>query len=210
MKYLEKYNFIAILLATAVILGFTPQKSAAQNHIKLDYDLSYTFGNTNDFISAVSTRGGTFAFGHHLTDQFSLGLKVGIHSFAETFEKDIFFDDNASIYGMQRRYINSFPVLLTGQYNLTYDTKAVPYIELGAGPYYFEMRRELGLYTFRNEYTWNFGFQPEVGLLIEINEALRLNVSATYHQLLENESIESQSYFNFGAGIMIYNMGGSY
>lgn len=209
MKYLKKNICITLIIAVG-LTGISVPKATAQNHIRLDYDLSYTFGNTNDFISAVSTRGGTFGFGHHLSDQFSLGLKVGIHSFYESYDKDVYIDDNVSIYGMQRRYINSFPILLTGQYNLTYDTKAIPYIEIGAGPYYFQMRREMGLYSHTNEYNWNFGFQPEFGLLIEINEALRLNVNASYHQILENQSIESQSYFNFGAGIMIYNMGGSY
>ncbi|MFW6257247.1 MAG: hypothetical protein ACOC11_00550 [Prolixibacteraceae bacterium] len=209
MKYLKK-NIYRTLVITVCLLGMSTSNSTAQSHIRLDYDLSYTFGNTNDFISAVSTRGGTFGFGHHLSDMFSIGLKVGLHSFSETFEKDVYLDDNVSIYGMQRRYINSFPILLTGKYNLTYDTKAIPYIEIGAGPYYFQMRRETGLFNYTNEYNWNFGFQPEIGLMIEVNESLRLNVNTSYHYILENQSIESQSYFNFGAGIMIYNMEGTY
>ncbi len=42
--------------------------------------------------SDATTRGGTFGFGHHLSDLFSIGLKVGLHSFSETFEKDVYID----------------------------------------------------------------------------------------------------------------------
>ena len=65
----------------------------------------------------------------------------------------------------------------------------------------------MGLYNYSNEYMWNFGFQPEIGLLLEINDAVSFSINAGYHQVLGNESIDTQSYFSLGAGIMLHNLG---
>lgn len=116
-------------------------------------------------------------------------------------------EDNVTIYGKQFRYINSFPVLLTVQYNLLEGIRMKPYIKFGMGGYYFQKRTDMGLYTFSNEYNWNFGIQPEAGILFPLNERIMINLNSRYNHILGNQSIDQQSYINIGLGIVFLKLG---
>ena len=113
----RKFQIIMLALLFPVF-GFFSRNSMAQNHIILGYDYSIPLGNTEEYIDANSFRGGSFEFGHHLTERMAIGLKVGLQTFYQELDKDTYTDDNVTIYGKQFRYMNSFPTLATFQYNL--------------------------------------------------------------------------------------------
>ncbi len=197
---------IFILLLT--ISGFYGQMVSGQNHIQLSYDYSFPTGETADYMGVSSFRGGSFEFGHHLTDRMSVGLKVGLHTFYEELEKDTYTDGNVTIYGKQFRYMNSFPALAIFQYNLMgEESRVIPYGKLGIGAYYFQKRTDLGLYTFTNKYQWSFGLQPEAGVLIPLTENIRINFNSRYNYIFENKEIGTQGYVSISLGIMFYNLG---
>ncbi|MFW5820737.1 MAG: hypothetical protein ACOCWA_05565 [Bacteroidota bacterium] len=180
----------------------------AQNHIILAYDYSVPLGNTKDYIDANSFRGGSFEFGHHLTERMAIGLKVGLHTFYQELEKDTYTDDNVTIYGKQFRYMNSFPSLATFQYNIV-DMKndLITFVKLGIGGYYFQKRTDLGLYTFTNIYNWSFGFQPEIGVLKPFTRNIGLSINGRYNFLLKNQELDAQNYFTVSIGLVFMNLG---
>jgi len=190
-----------------VTVGISGQDSSAQNHMLLGYDLAIPAGNTKDYISTNSARGGTMEIAHHLSDEVSLGLKIGLQTFYEVRDKDLYTEDNISIYGKQERYINSFPVMISARYNLTTDRLTIPYAAIAFGANYFEMRTDMGLYNISNDNMWSVGFQPEAGLLIGISDNLRLNISTKYNHIFKNPSIDTQGYYSFSIGFMLYNLG---
>ena len=206
MKHsIRKITFIALSIMFA---GLFTQQVRAQNHIQLSYDFSVATGATRDYIGKASPRGGSFEFGHHVSDRFALGLRVGLQTFYEELEKDTYTEDNVTYYGKQFRYLNSTPVLATFQYNLTgAESGAMSYVKLGAGAYYFERRTDLGLYTFTNDYQWNFGLQPELGLIFPLNNSFAVNVNASYNYIFRNQSLDNQQYVSLGVGLMILNLG---
>lgn len=206
------HKILLIILGMAITLSFaTTGKLTAQSHFQLTYDVSVPMGNTKDFISKSSFRGFSAELGFNLTPNFALGVKSGVHSFYETFKKDTYTEDNVTIYGKQFRYVNSIPILLVAQYYFMPESGVNPYITLGAGAYSFQNRIDLGLYTATNDYVWNFGLQPEVGLLFSITDNIKLNLSARYNQIFENNSIDNQNYLNFNAGLFfgMFQRGGN-
>lgn len=189
------------------LTGISGQDTTAQNHMLLCYDLAVPAGNTKDYISTSSARGGTMEIAHYLSDEISLGLRIGLQTFYEVRDKDLYTEDNISIYGKQERYINSFPVMVAANYQLTTGRLTIPYAGIALGAYYFEMRTDMGLYNISNDNTWSVGFQPVAGLLIGISDNLRLNISTKYNHIFKNPSIDTQGYYSFSIGFMLYNLG---
>ncbi|MFW5644863.1 MAG: outer membrane beta-barrel protein [Bacteroidota bacterium] len=195
------------ILTILLLAALSNYEASAQNHIQLTYDYSIATGETADYI-ATSFRGGSFEFGHHLTDRIAIGLKVGLHTFYDELDKDTYSDDNVTVYGKQFRYMNSFPALATFQYNfMGQESRVLPYGKLGVGAYYFQRRTDLGLYTFTNNYNWSFGLQPEAGVLIPITRNIRVNIGARYNYVFKNQELDNQGYVNINLGLMFYNLG---
>lgn len=201
----QNIKIIVSLMMTVFVVS--AQNSTGQNHMLLSYDLAIPAGNTKEYISTSSARGGTLEVAHHLSDELSLGLKIGLQTFSEIRDKDLYTEDNISIYGKQVRNINSFPVMISAKYKLTTDRRTIPYAGLALGAYFFEKRTDMGLYNITNDNMWSYGFQPEAGLLIGITDNLRFNMSTKYNQIFKNSSIVSQGYYSFSIGFMLYNLG---
>lgn len=184
-----------------IISVLCSERALGQGYVKLTYDASLPFGNTREFVEKPSFRGFSIEAGLNLSNNFALGIKSGLHSFYESLNKDTYTEDNVTIYGKQFRYINSIPVLLTASYFTNPEGSLSPYLTLGAGAYSFQRRIDLGLYNATNDYVWNFGVQPEVGVQFSLNESLKLTLGARYNYILENNSITDQQYVSFNLGL---------
>jgi hypothetical protein len=208
MKHIVR-NARAIIILLLLSGGFAIQNVSAQNHIMLNYEYSLPLGNTDDYIEKNSVRGGSFEFGHHLSDRMSIGLKVALHTFYQELEKDTYTDDNVTIYGKQFRYMNAFPALATFQYNLTGEERMdlITYLKLGVGAYYVQQRTDLGLYTFTNNYQWSFGLQPELGVITPLTNNIAFSISSRYNHIFENQELDTQSYLSISLGIVFTNLG---
>lgn len=206
MNTLNKYIRNITMISLGIIM-LIPFSSYAQTHIKGSYDLSFPIGNTRDYISEMSPRGWSFGLGYHITKQLAVGVDIGLHTFVEVLEADTYTDDNITLYGKQFRYINSFPAQVSLQYNTISDRPVEPYLKLGVGAFFFEQRTDMGIYSWTNDYNWNLGLRPEVGVMFPVFEKVKLSVLARYNYLFENQSVDSQGYFNIGVGMVLVNLG---
>ncbi len=64
------------------------------------------------------------------------------------------------------------------------------------GADYFLEKTEIGLSSGTNDNNWNLVFQPAAGILFNIDENARLNISAKFNYIHKNSSVNSQVYFN--------------
>lgn len=206
MKNIKKYlnHLAAVSLGLLLLIPLTIN---AQTHVKGSYDLSFPIGNTQDYISKASARGWSFGLGYHISEQLAVGVDIGLHTLVEVLDADTYTDDNVTIYGKQYRYINSFPAQLSLQYNLVRERGIEPYIKLGVGAFYFEQRTDMGIYSWTNDYNWNLGLRPEIGIMFPVHQNIKLSVLGRYNQIFDNQSIDAQSYFNFGVGMVLVNLG---
>jgi outer membrane protein W len=103
-----------------------------------------------------------------------------------------------AISGTAFRYVNSMPLLLTGNYYLGQSGGTRPFLGVGAGTYWIENRTEAGTFLLE-ERIWHVGLMGEAGIVIR-RPNRTVTLSARYNWGLEKEDIE-QTYLTFSIGL---------
>lgn len=189
---------------------------AQRNLWTVNYRVSFSSGELNDYISSMSWRGIGVEGRQFVTSQIALGghfswsvfnEKVrddvkNINGTVETDEGELPF--NADVGGTQFRYVNLMPLLFTTHYYFGDDYEFRPYLGVGMGVYRSLQRTEVGLMAVQNN-NWHFGLAPEIGIMIptgDFNNALMLSLRYD-HPFASNGSI---NYTNFSINLGISYM----
>jgi hypothetical protein len=194
-----------ILLIAVIALSSISNKVTAQASIwNLTYNIGITTGEFNDHIGKASFRGFGIEGRGFLNDNISLGGMFSWAVFAEqvdALESTELFDAS----GLQNRYVNAYPINFNGHYYFgePYETRF--FIGAGLGAYRMDRRTEFGLYGFENN-NWQFGFYPEVGVVIPVG----FNNSGIYtglkwHNALSNSEVPGYSWISLDIGISFIN-----
>ena len=96
--------------------------------------------------------------------------------------------------------------MLTLDYYHDKEAIVTPFAGLGIGTIYSDRDIDMGLYRSEND-AWQFGLQPEVGILYDINEQLDFKISGKYFQGFSTSELDGQSYFSLNVGLVF---GGGY
>ena len=156
--------------------------------------------NQPDFIEAV--HGGVFfEYQYELTPQFSVGIAGGVNTFYERKSYDTYTEGTVSLSGLQYRYTNSFPILLTLDYYYDKEAIVTPFAGIGLGTIYSVRDIDMGLYRSETD-AWQFGIQPEVGILYDMNERIDFKVAGKYFQGFTTSELDGQSFFSLNVGLV--------
>jgi opacity protein-like surface antigen len=197
---MQKMNHTMKKILFSIIFALSFGPLFAQSMFSLTYDMSLPLGETSDYIGSFSARGFGIEGRSFLSDNISVGGSFGWHIFYESTGNQTFEEDNLAVNGTQYRYINSFPLLVTGHYYTADDGDTRIYFGAGIGAVRVRQRTEMGLYAFENK-SWTFGFAPEVGVLIPINFNNALNLAAKYQYALKAGDVDiNVSYLSFKVG----------
>ena len=149
----------------SILILFTAQAVRAQTNVfTLQYNVSVPVSEMTDYIDDASFRGLSADWRWfnirktHLAAGFSLGWQVFDQGATGTFQLD-----NGAVTGVQKRYLNTFPMLITGYYYFSTawrDPKI--YVGGGVGAYYVIQNFDLGVNRLEAS-NWHFGAAPEVG-----------------------------------------------
>jgi len=122
----------------------------------------------------------------------TVGIALGWHVLDEETSETIVFDAGA-LSGHQHRYLNSFPIMLTGHYYFGDKDRLWVFVGGGAGTYCIIQRFEVGVFAFE-ETNWHFGIYPEFGVQVPLQHDADLFVSARYNYAFEaGESLNGQA-----------------
>lgn len=174
------------------------------------YDISFSTGETSDFIGATSFRGMSIAGSGFVTDKIAIGGSFGWTTFFEKtakVEEFDFIDDEGervtgALAGTQYRYINSFPILATAKWyskNPVFETFSF-FAGLGAGTSIIKRRIEIGVISI-DETKWHFTVAPEVGLVYGVGEGVKAFLSGQYFYSLKTNETPSHSQFTIHLGL---------
>lgn len=175
--------------------------------ILIGYNAAYPVGNTYEYIGLPSFRGINAEWRQYITEHFSLGIKGAYQVFYQEIEDQVYTDNGSTIYGKQFRYINSFPIMAVAGFEtdrgdgVNFDRVINFYGKLGLGVYSFQKLTDMGLYRYQNEYSWNFGLLPEVGIKYKLTPRIDAVVYVNYNQVFKNASVENQGYVSAGVGL---------
>lgn len=170
--------------------------------ILIGYNVAYPVSNTGEYIDLPSFRGVNVEWRQYITEHFSLGIKGAYQVFYQEIEDQAYTDNGSTIYGKQFRYINSFPIMAVAGYETDNDNGLLTYYgKIGIGVYSFQKLTDMGLYRYQNEYSWNLGLLPEVGIKYKLTPRIEAVFYANYNQVFKNASVESQGYVSAGLGL---------
>ena len=192
-----------ILLAVLAFIAITcySNKSVAQSAIwNLTWDIGIPTGDFGDHISKASFRGFGIEGRGFVNDNVTIGGMFSWAVFAEqvdALESTEIFDAS----GLQNRYVNAYPINVTGHYYFGEPYQTRFFIGAGLGGYRMNRRTEFGFYAFENN-NWHFGFYPEIGAFFPVG----FNNGGVYtglkwHNALASGSAPSYSWLSLDIGI---------
>jgi len=199
------------MLMTLVLVAVTSGAHAYRDKLTaVHYDVSFGQGTTGDYIDNTSWRGWGLDFRQYANRSkplmwgFSFAWQVMSKKTDETYNFD-FQSTAGAVTGLQRRYINSLPFLLTGHWVGGGEKSVRVFAGGGVGAYYIIERLEIGVQAFEAS-NWHFGLMPELGVQIPFGQDMDILLSARYHyafgagESLGGGSVDHQ-YFNICAGL---------
>ena len=192
---MKKVIYISIMLCL-LIPGIV---KAQGGYTAIQYVIGFGAGDLGDYISKPSFRGAVFEYQKSISENVSAGLELGWNVFYEKKDYDTYTIEPASLSGVQYRYSNNFPMLVTAEYNLKPNDFVKPYANLGIGTMYTIRNTDMGIWTLE-EKAWHFALKPEIGMLVEVNANAAFKIAGKYYVGFASGDLETQSYFAITGG----------
>jgi outer membrane protein len=191
-----------ILFLTIVCSFLLTSKSYGQveSYISAKYAVSFGTGDMGDYISKASWRGFLMEYRGAVRSNLLVGVDVGWNVFYEKKAKDTYSEGTVSLTGVQYRYQNEVPILVSADYVFMSDGPVKPYVGLGIGTLWSERATDMNLYRL-TENTWHFAMKGELGLLYDISYTTAVKFAAKYYNGLKTNTLESQGYFSLSLGM---------
>jgi opacity protein-like surface antigen len=194
---MKKIIFLTIIFSLLVATkGYGQQGS----YVSAQYEVSFGTGDLAEYISPASWRGFLMEYRAAVRSNLMLGIDVGWNVFYEKKARDTYSEGNASLTGIQYRYQNQVPLLVSADYLIKSDTPLKPFIGLGLGTMYSERSTEMNLYRIA-ETTWHFAVKGELGLLYELSYNSSMKFAAKYYNAFKTNTLDSQGYFSLSLGM---------
>lgn len=189
---------IIALVIFCSLMSFTNVFSQAENHLSIQYDMSFATGDMGSYISAGSFRGASAQYRYAVTDNVLVGIDAAWNVFYERKDKDSYTSGTQTLTGVQYRYQNQVPLLVAADYVFMADKDFQPYLGLGIGTMYSERNTQMGIWVFE-ENPWQFALKPEVGFLYNISYGTALKLGFKYYTGIGGD-LGTQSYLTIGLG----------
>lgn len=181
------------------LVGMTGVFSQTENHLSIQYDMSFGIGDLGDYIAAPSFRGASAQYRYAVTDNVLVGIDAAWNVFYEKRDYDSYTYKTMTVSGVQYRYQNQVPLLASVDYLFIPDKDFQPYIGLGIGTMYSERNTEMGIWS-SEENPWQFAVKPEIGFLYKFAYGSAFKLSAKYYNGFKAGDLENQGYFTVSAG----------
>ena len=162
------------------------------------YQTSLTTGEMKDFVDDFSWRNMGVEGRSKVGSNATLGVFLGWNVFSDEVDGTISFD-GLDVSGYQSRWVNAFPMLVTGHYYLGQRGGPRTYVGLGAGSYWIRNRLALGQTSVTID-KWHFGLAPEVGVVVPTQGYSDTYLSVKYNYAVKSGEMK-RSYWTFGVGI---------
>ena len=192
-----------LFILIAFVLVLTARQAFSQSTFTAQYAINFPLGNTADYIGATSFRGISLDYRYNLQPNIAIGVGTGWYTFYEQKDYGTYNNDDGSlaISGLQYRYINSAPILFVGDYYFSPDEKISPFVGLGIGTTYNEVRTQMSQY-YVNTDSWQFSLAPEVGVMVAGTTGVSGFLSARYNSNFKTSELDAQSYLTLNVGVM--------
>jgi outer membrane protein len=193
-----KMKKIFALVIFSSLVGMTSLFSQVQNHLSIQYDMSFAMGDMGSYISAPSFRGASAQYRYAATHNILVGIDAAWNVFYERKDYDSYTSGTQTLSGVQYRYQNQVPLLVSADYVFTPDKDFQPYIGLGIGTMYSERTTQMGIW-YLEENPWQFAVKPEVGMMYKVSNGSALKLGLKYYAGMGGD-LDTQGYLTVSLG----------
>jgi opacity protein-like surface antigen len=190
-------KIIALVIFCSVV-SMTSVFSQAENHLAINYDMSFGTGDLGSFISAPSFRGASAEYRYAVAHNVLLGVDVAWNVFYEKKDYDSYTSGTQTLTGVQYRYQNEVPILVAADYVFTPDKNFQPYLGLGIGTIYSERNIQMGIW-YLEQNPWQFALKPEAGFMYKFASGGAFKLGFKYITGMGGE-LDTQGYFTISTG----------
>ncbi len=191
-----------ILLLPALLMALFIGKTSAQNSVlSVNYAVSIPTGNTADYINQASGRGFVAEYHKFINRNIALGAEIGHFTLYKREQNKVYTEGTASLYGVQYRYQQSYPIMISASYFAFTEGIVKPYGSLAMGIIAHNREIDMGIFESSNTY-WQFALRPELGVLIAPSEYVGFKIGAKYYQSFSGGELNGQSNIGLNVGIV--------
>lgn len=190
---------IIALVTFCSLLSMNSLFSQVENHISVQYDMSFGTGDLGSYISPWSFRGASAQYRYAVTHNILVGMDAAWNVFYEKKNYDTYTSGTQSLSGIQYRYQNEVPLLAAIDYVFMPEKNFQPYIGLGIGTIYSERVTWMGVWSVEQN-PWQFALKPEIGMMYKVSYGTALKLGLKYYTGFKAGDLETQNYFTISVG----------
>ncbi len=189
-----------IFLLSIFVISLAFAGKAQTSFIGVTYNMAVPMGETKDFINNYSWGVAAFDWRYMLNEKLGVGVNVAWQIFSEKITKGtIEVDNNVTLTGTQLRYLNYFPITAATDYFINPEGPVIFHVGAGLGAYRVLQRFDISGFVW-DQNSWNFGFYPQVGVMIPAG-SMNVWFNTKYHYIIAVNDYPSHSYLNLNIGI---------
>lgn len=171
-------KIIALVIFCSVV-SMNSVFSQVENHFSISYDMSFGTGDLGEYITAPSFRGASMQYRNAVAHHILVGADLAWNVFYEKRDYDSYTSGTETLSGIQYRYQNQVPILVSVDYMFSPDKDFRPYIGLGIGTMYTERYTAMGVW-FVEENPWQFALKPEAGMMYNVSYSTAIKLGVKY------------------------------
>ena len=159
-------------------------------------------GDTKSFAEGTSFRNVGIEYVNFIKPNIGVGFNASWSVFSNRVADVTTSLSGVDLHGTQIRYVNAFPLLVTGRYSLSRATRrnsVGAWVGAGVGALIGENRVDLGLFTAK-ETNWHLAVAPEVGVSYALSRDFALFGQGRYTYGFKTNDV-SPRFFNFNVGL---------
>jgi outer membrane protein W len=159
----------------------TAHAQVGEVQMKIGYNTGMPVGSYKNFMEKNSFRGYFGEVTYGISDQLRVGLGVQYNDYYQKFPRQIYETKDGTISAVVTNSIQTTPLLLKANYELTRKSLVRPYVGLGAGFNIISFSQYLGEYP-QSKSAFKPAVTAEAGVNIPFNKILRTSgLSAGFH-----------------------------
>ena len=191
---------IKIVLPVVLFFLLSGTSIAQLGRFGLSYNMALPLGKTSDFIGKYTFRGFGMEAHWEISPELFLGFTASWNVFYDS-ERGTFVNENTSVTGVQYRYLNTLPLMLDVKKHFKTSGNVIPFVSLGTGPIYSEMRTDMGLWSVVNK-GWQYGIVPGVGIQKPMLNGSDVIFTVRYNYGFKSTELEAMSFLGFNLGLL--------
>src|SRR5215212_5080217 len=159
-----KRTILYILIVLVTLAGYSDLQAQDRLMFKIGYNTGMPVGSFKDYMGKNSFRGYRGEILYPVTEQLKLGLGVSFNDFYEKLPRQTYHTSEGILSAVISNSIQTTPIMLKAEYELTKSGWIRPYAGLGAGFDLVTYARYYGEFSDKKT-----GFKPAAGVEAGVN-----------------------------------------